>query len=181
VTRRYRAVSSAVSSATLALLLASCGADSNQPANRPLAAATTSTTTSTIAWPTLTPPSSLLDESVIDDLLQDPRLARDPISDDPLAEHWLEGDAYAEDPFGDADRQADDEAWEAEFNRSVREYEESFANNPNVEDLDCDDFIFRNLLITGSDPHHLDRDGDGMGCEAPAGTTRNGVDVSRRY
>ncbi len=32
-------------------------------------------------------------------------------------------------------------------------------------DLDCDEIRYSNFRVVGSDPHGLDRDGDGIGCE----------------
>lgn len=34
-----------------------------------------------------------------------------------------------------------------------------------VGDLDCGDVPFRDFEVVGRDPHHLDTDGDGIGCE----------------
>jgi hypothetical protein len=41
-------------------------------------------------------------------------------------------------------------------------------------DLDCDEISEKNFRVTGSDPHDLDRDGDGRGCES--GSTSKGND-----
>lgn len=32
-------------------------------------------------------------------------------------------------------------------------------------DLDCKDISYRNFQVVGDDPHHFDRDKDGIGCE----------------
>ena len=40
------------------------------------------------------------------------------------------------------------------------------ANRWNGYDLDCADFSITDIPITGSDPNGLDREGDGVGCEA---------------
>lgn len=37
---------------------------------------------------------------------------------------------------------------------------------PYPPDLDCGEISYRNFLVTGSDPHGFDRDGDGIGCES---------------
>ena len=36
---------------------------------------------------------------------------------------------------------------------------------PRPPDLDCDEISYSNFRVTGSDPHGLDRDNDGIGCE----------------
>jgi micrococcal nuclease len=37
---------------------------------------------------------------------------------------------------------------------------------PPPPDLDCKDISFRRFKVIGSDPHHFDSDGDGIGCES---------------
>ena len=36
---------------------------------------------------------------------------------------------------------------------------------PPPPDLDCKDIPYRNFKVLPPDPHRLDRDGDGIGCE----------------
>ena len=36
---------------------------------------------------------------------------------------------------------------------------------PGPPDLNCDDISFANFKVLWSDPHHLDADGNGIGCE----------------
>jgi hypothetical protein len=36
---------------------------------------------------------------------------------------------------------------------------------PPPPDLDCSDISFRNFKVLPADPHHFDRDHDGIGCE----------------
>jgi hypothetical protein len=38
---------------------------------------------------------------------------------------------------------------------------------PPPPDLDCQDVPYRRFPVAGLDPHGFDRDGDGVGCEAP--------------
>ena len=37
---------------------------------------------------------------------------------------------------------------------------------PPPPDLDCGQIPFRRFKVVGSDPHHFDRDRDGVGCES---------------
>jgi micrococcal nuclease len=37
---------------------------------------------------------------------------------------------------------------------------------PPPPDLDCGDIPYRNFRVLPPDPHHFDRDRDGIGCEA---------------
>ena len=41
-----------------------------------------------------------------------------------------------------------------------------FCIPPGTPDLDCPDIPFSNFAVRGSDPHHFDRDNDGVGCES---------------
>jgi hypothetical protein len=36
---------------------------------------------------------------------------------------------------------------------------------PYPPDLDCDEIIYTNFMVVGSDPHGFDKDNDGIGCE----------------
>jgi micrococcal nuclease len=37
---------------------------------------------------------------------------------------------------------------------------------PPPPDLNCDDVPYKDIKVTGSDPHQFDREGDGVGCES---------------
>ncbi len=42
---------------------------------------------------------------------------------------------------------------------------------PPPPDLDCSQIRERNFKVEAPDPHHFDRDGDGVGCEEPTRTS----------
>lgn len=49
-------------------------------------------------------------------------------------------------------------------------YDGTVCIPPKPPDLDCIEITERNIEVVGNDPHDLDRDSDGIGCEAPVTT-----------
>jgi hypothetical protein len=48
---------------------------------------------------------------------------------------------------------------------------------PYPPDVDCDEIGFSNFRVTGSDPHGLDADNDGIGCEVGSPESANPVET----
>ncbi|MBK4728547.1 hypothetical protein JJD41_01405 [Oxynema sp. CENA135] len=49
-----------------------------------------------------------------------------------------------------------------------------FCIPPYQTDLDCEHLPFQNIRVIGSDPHNLDGDRDGIGCESPSSDLKDG-------